>query len=82
MGLVVLAGVIAAAALKCMGGHIQGRLWPRDENEKKRALEAGYDLTKVTLFHFLLRGYSNVMTQSLLSVSKSAAHSHLDSAIL
>ena len=41
------AGVIAAAALKCMGGNIQGRLWPRNEDEKTRALEAGYDLEKV-----------------------------------
>ena len=37
-------GVIAAAALKCMGGELQGRLWPRDEAERKAATEAGYDL--------------------------------------
>ena len=29
-------GVIAAAALKCMGGEIQGRLWPRDDDERGR----------------------------------------------
>lgn len=38
------AGVIAAAALKCMGGHIQGRLAPRNDDERTRALEAGYKL--------------------------------------
>ena len=40
-------GVIAAAALKCMGGEIQGRLYPRDETERSQALELGYDLDKI-----------------------------------
>ncbi len=40
-------GVIAAAALKCMGGEIQGRLYPRDETERTQALELGYDLEKI-----------------------------------
>ena len=39
-------GVITASALKCMGGEIQCRLWPRDESEKKYALEMGYRLDK------------------------------------
>src|ERR1051325_10282159 len=34
-------GVISAAALKCVGGGIQGRLWPRDEDERQRLLDAG-----------------------------------------
>lgn len=40
-------GVIAAAALKCMGGTMQGRLWPRSDEERKKAEEAGYDISKV-----------------------------------
>ena len=40
-------GVIAAAALKCMGGQQLGRLWPRDEAERGVAEAAGYDLDKV-----------------------------------
>jgi fructose-1,6-bisphosphatase II len=40
-------GVIAAAALKCMGGELQGRLWPRDDAERAAALELGYDLDLV-----------------------------------
>jgi fructose-1,6-bisphosphatase II len=40
-------GVIAAAALKCMGGELQGRLWPRNSAERKLAVGAGYDLDKV-----------------------------------
>ncbi|HEX6312021.1 MAG TPA: class II fructose-bisphosphatase [Acidimicrobiia bacterium] len=40
-------GVIAACALKCIGGVIQGRLWPRNDDERKAALDAGYDLDRV-----------------------------------
>jgi fructose-1,6-bisphosphatase II len=37
-------GVLSAAALKSMGGQLLGRLWPRDDEERKAALDAGYDL--------------------------------------
>jgi fructose-1,6-bisphosphatase II len=40
-------GVLAAAAIKCTGGRILGRLWPRDDEERQAALEAGYDLDEV-----------------------------------
>jgi fructose-1,6-bisphosphatase II len=40
-------GVISAAALKSMGGELQGRLWPRDDEERAAALAAGYDLDRV-----------------------------------
>jgi fructose-1,6-bisphosphatase II len=40
-------GVIAAAALKCMGGAIQGKLWPRNDDEARAALDAGYDVDRV-----------------------------------
>jgi fructose-1,6-bisphosphatase II len=40
-------GVIAAAALKCMGGELIGRLWPRDDSERSQAVEQGYDLSRV-----------------------------------
>jgi fructose-1,6-bisphosphatase II len=39
-------GVISAAALKCIGGALVGRLWPRDDAERKAALDAGYDLDR------------------------------------
>jgi fructose-1,6-bisphosphatase II len=39
--------VIAAAALKCVGGEIQCRLWPRDDQERSMALETGLDLDQV-----------------------------------
>lgn len=40
-------GVITAAALKCMGGEIQGRVWARDDAERAAAEELGYDLDQV-----------------------------------
>lgn len=40
-------GVISACALKCMGGEIQGKIFPRNDDEIKRGNEAGYDLKKV-----------------------------------
>jgi fructose-1,6-bisphosphatase II len=40
-------GVISAAAVKCVGGQLLGRLWPRDETERATAVEAGYDLGRV-----------------------------------
>jgi len=49
-------GVIAAAALKCMGGELQGRLWPRNEDERQTALDAGYDLERVLSTDDLVRG--------------------------
>ena len=40
-------GVLTAAALKCMGGALQGRLWPRNEHERSAAAKAGYNLSDV-----------------------------------
>ncbi|MFW6774561.1 class II fructose-bisphosphatase [Nocardioides sp. CPCC 205120] len=37
-------GIITACAMKCLGGVIQGRLWPTDDEERQRALDAGHDL--------------------------------------
>ncbi len=49
-------GVIAACALKSLGGEIQGRLVARDENEKRQALNAGYDLKQVLTSDDLVAG--------------------------
>jgi fructose-1,6-bisphosphatase II len=40
-------GVISAAAIKCLGGAIQGKLWPRTDDERKELVDAGYDLDRV-----------------------------------
>ena len=49
-------GVLAAAAIKCTGGAIVGRLWPRDDDERSAALEAGYDLDEVLDTNRLVSG--------------------------
>ena len=40
-------GVITAAAIRCIGGRLLGRLWPRNDEERRAALDAGYDLDEV-----------------------------------
>jgi fructose-1,6-bisphosphatase II len=40
-------GVLSAAAIKCLGGQLIGKLWPRDDAERQAAIDAGYDLDEV-----------------------------------
>ena len=49
-------GIIAACALKCMGGMLQGRLWPKDDAEREKAIGAGHDLDRVLLTDDLVSG--------------------------
>ena len=49
-------GVISAAALKCTGGQLLGRLWPRDDEERAAAVNAGYDLDRVLTTDDLVSG--------------------------
>jgi fructose-1,6-bisphosphatase II len=49
-------GVISAAAIKCLGGAIQGRLWPRNEEERQQLLDAGYDVDRVLTANDLVAG--------------------------
>ena len=49
-------GIITAAAMKCMGGAMQGRLWPRDDDERAKAVAAGHDLDRVLTADELVRG--------------------------
>ena len=49
-------GILAACALRSLGGVIQGRLWPSDEAERRRALDAGHDLTRVLTTEDLVSG--------------------------
>ena len=49
-------GVISAAGIKCMGGAMIGRLWPRDDDERKAAVDAGYDVDRVLTHDDLITG--------------------------
>jgi fructose-1,6-bisphosphatase II len=49
-------GVIAASAVKCLGGAVQGRLWPRDDDERAKLIEAGYEPDRVLTTDDLVGG--------------------------
>ncbi|MGW2572938.1 class II fructose-bisphosphatase [Streptomyces sp. NPDC001537] len=49
-------GIISACAVKCLGGTIQGKLWPKDDAERARAVEAGHDLDRVLTTDDLVAG--------------------------
>src|SRR5436190_2184154 len=49
-------GVVAACALKCVEGDFQGRLWARDDNDRKMAAEGGLDLGRVLTIDDLVKG--------------------------
>jgi fructose-1,6-bisphosphatase II len=49
-------GIIAAAALRCMGGAMQAKLWPQDDVERQRAIDAGHDLDRVLTTEDLVSG--------------------------
>jgi fructose-1,6-bisphosphatase II len=49
-------GVISAAAIKCLGGAMQSRLWPRDDSERRQLVEAGYDVERVLSHDDLVAG--------------------------
>lgn len=49
-------GIISACAMKCTGGVLQGRLWPKDDDERQRATDAGHDLDAVLTTDDLVKG--------------------------
>lgn len=49
-------GIIAACAIKTLGGVIQGRLWPKDDAEREKAIDAGHDLDRVLVTDELVKG--------------------------
>ncbi|MFN2467852.1 MAG: class II fructose-bisphosphatase [Gaiellaceae bacterium] len=49
-------GVISAAAIKCLGGAMQGKLWPRTDDERRELVESGYDVDRVLTTDDLVAG--------------------------
>jgi fructose-1,6-bisphosphatase II len=82
-------GVISAAAIKCLGGELQGRLWPRDDDERARLEAAGYDIARVLTHDDLVAGRdvfvaaTGVTSGALLrGVQTSAAGVETDSLVM
>ena len=48
-------GVISAAAIKCLGGAMQGKLWPRNDDERARLVDAGFEIDRVLTADDLVR---------------------------
>ena len=65
--------VLAAAGIKCLGGDMQCKLWPRDEKERKSLIDGGYkkDLDRVFSADDLANG-QNIQTAALSVVGKRA----------
>ncbi len=53
-------GIVTACAIKALGGHIQGRLWPRDDDERQRGIDAGLDMDKVYEADDLVQGNNTI----------------------
>ena len=49
-------GVISAAAIKSLGGAMQGKLWPRNDDERTRLVEDGFDIDRVLTTDDLVQG--------------------------
>ncbi len=49
-------GIITACAVKAMGGVIQGKLWPKDDEERQHAIDAGHDLSRILTNDDLVTG--------------------------
>ena len=49
-------GVISAAAIKCLGGGMQGKLWPRNDDERQRLIGEGYEIDAVLTADDLVQG--------------------------
>jgi fructose-1,6-bisphosphatase II len=49
-------GIITAAAIRCMGGAIHGQLAPKDDDERQKAIDAGYDLDQILTTEDLVSG--------------------------
>jgi fructose-1,6-bisphosphatase II len=49
-------GVLTAAAIKCLGGALQGKLWPRNDDERQQLIDAGYDVDRVLTTDDLVAG--------------------------
>jgi fructose-1,6-bisphosphatase II len=81
-------GVIAAAALKCVGGGVQGKLWPRNDEERGRLVDAGFDVDRVLTTDDLVSGEdvfvaaTGVTTGALLRGVRSTAEGAVTDSIV
>ena len=73
-------GVISAAAIKCIGGELVARLWPRDDDERRAALEQGYDLDRQLTTEDLVRSDNCMFAATGVTDGDVLAGVHFESA--
>ena len=66
-------GVISAAAIKCHGGALQGRLWPRNDDERAALVDAGFDVDKVLTHDDLVRATTSSSPRPASRAGRSCA---------
>ena len=66
-------GVISAAAIKCVGGAMQGKLWPRNDEERAALVDAGYDLDRVLTTDDLVSGEDVFVAATASRAARSCA---------
>lgn len=82
-------GVATACAIKALGGHIQGRLWPRDDDERQRGIQAGLKMDHVYEADELVRGTNTLFVatgvtdgQLVKGVSRRDGYVYTESVVL
>ena len=82
-------GIVTACAIKALGGHIQGRMWPRDDDERQRGIDAGLDMDKVYEADDLVKGNNTIFVatgvtdgQLVKGVSRDEAYVYTESIVL
>lgn len=63
-------GVISAVALKCLGGDFQGRLVPQNDDELKRCISMGLDVSKVLYLDDLVKGDDAIFAATAVTDSE------------
>src|SRR5690606_26353990 len=80
---------VTACAIKALGGHIQGRMWPRNDEERQRGIDAGLDMDKVYEADDLVKGNNTIFVatgvtdgQLVKGVSRDARYVYTESVVL
>lgn len=53
-------GIVTACAIKALGGHIQGRMWPRDDDERQKGIDAGLPMDEVLEAEDMVTGSNTI----------------------
>ncbi|MGO1412628.1 MULTISPECIES: class II fructose-bisphosphatase [unclassified Microbacterium] len=82
-------GIVTACAIKALGGHIQGRIWPRDDEERQAGIDAGLKMDYAYDAEELVRGNNTIFVatgvtdgQLVAGVNRTGEHVYTESIVL